>query len=106
MTTKLNCNTKLLKKLSTISGKELTLGNLLLFIRKGEDLSQVEFAEKLGVSKQYLCDLERGRRFVSPKVAGNYARKLGYSETQFIRLCLQDLVNRDGIYLYVSVDAA
>ncbi len=60
----------------------------------------------LGVSKQYLCDLERGRRFASPKAAAAYAIKLGYSEEQFVRLCLQDMVDRDGISLHVDVKTA
>ncbi|MDQ2993881.1 MAG: helix-turn-helix domain-containing protein [Pseudomonadota bacterium] len=91
----------MLKKLEALSGKSLTLSNLLWSIRQGDDYTQIEFAEILGVSKQYLCDLEHGRRYVSPKVAAEYAQKLGYSEMQFIRLCLQDMVNRDGIHLHV-----
>jgi DNA-binding transcriptional regulator YiaG len=106
MTTKLNRNEKVLKNLEALSGKSLTLGNLLWSIRQGEDMTQVEFAQMLSVSKQYLCDLEHGRRFVSPKAAADYAKKLGYSDMQFIRLCLQDMVNRDGIQLLVDVKAA
>lgn len=106
MGTNSNCNAKVLKKLEDILGKKLTLGNLLLSIRQGDDLTQVEFAEKLGVSKQYLCDLEHGRRFASPKAAAEYARKLEYSEAQFVRLCLQDEIDRDGIHLQVNVRAA
>ncbi len=106
MATKLNVNARVLKKLEAISGKKLTLGNLLNSIRLSDGLTQVEFSEKLGVSKQYICDLEHGRRFVSPKSAADYAHKLGYGEAQFVRLCLQDLVNRDGIPLYVNVQAA
>lgn len=106
MTTKANLNATVLKKLEALSGKELTLAHLLCAIREGEKLSQVEFAKKLGVSKQYLCDLEHGRRFASPKAAADYAQKLGFSDKQFIRLCLQDIVNRDGIHLHVIVKAA
>lgn len=106
MNTNSNSNSKILKRLDAISVKKLTLGNLLLSIRQGHDLSQVNFAEKLGVSKQYLCDLEHGRRFASPKAAADYAHKLGYSEAQFVRLSLQDLVNRDGINLHVNVRIA
>jgi len=95
-----------LKTLEAISGKKLTLGALLSAIRQGEELSQVEFALKLGISKQYLCDVEHGRRFVSPKTAVEYAKKLGYSPHQFVRLCLQDMVRRDGINLTVDVKAA
>lgn len=89
----------------SLSGK-LSLGSLLLAIRQGEELSQVEFAKLLGVSKQYLCDLERGRRFASPRAAAEYAKKLGYSSQQFVRICLQDMVDRDGLDLIIDVQDA
>ena len=84
----------------------LTLGSLLLSIRQGEELSQVEFAQLLGVSKQYLCDIEHERRFVSPKASEEFAKKLGYSSEQFVRLCLQDLLRRDGFDYSVELKAA
>lgn len=85
---------------------ELTLANLLISIRQGEEMSQVEFAKQLKVSRQYLCDVENGRRFVSPKAAAGFAKKLGYSPHQFVRLCLQDLVNRDGLKLRIVIEDA
>jgi transcriptional regulator with XRE-family HTH domain len=91
--------------LESLTGK-LTLGSLLLSIRQGEEMTQVEFSKLLGVSKQYLCDLEHGRRFSSPKAAAGYAKKLGYSSQQFVRLCLQDLVDRDGLDLIINVQDA
>src|SRR5476649_1315558 len=91
--------------LESLSGK-LTLGSFLLAIRQGEDMTQIEFSSLLGVSKQYLCDLEHGRRFVSPKAAAEYAKKLGYSSQQFVKLCLQDLVDRDGLDLIIDVQNA
>ena len=60
----------------------------------------------MGISKQYLCDIEHGRRTVSPKKAASFAKKLGYSPQQFVRLCLQDLVNRDGLKLKIDVEDA
>lgn len=84
----------------------LTLSRLISATRQGEDLSQVEFAKLLGVSKQYVCDIEHGRRFISPKMAAKFAKKLGYSPRQFVRLCLQDLVNREGLKLIVNVEEA
>ena len=62
--------------LEAISGP-LTLGNLLHSIRVGEEMSQVEFASLLGISKQNLCDIEHERRFVSPKIAQEFAKKTG-----------------------------
>jgi len=91
--------------LASLSGK-LTLGSFLLAIRQGEEMTQVEFAELLGVSKQYICDLERGRRFASTKAASEYAKRLGYSAQQFVRLCLQDWVDRDGLNLIIDVQDA
>jgi transcriptional regulator with XRE-family HTH domain len=93
------------KFLEKLSG-ELTLSSLLAAIRQGEDLSQVEFAKLLGVSRQYLCDIEHDRRMISPKAAAAFAKKLGYSPHQFVRLCLQDLVNRDGLKLIIDVQDA
>ncbi|MCH9756335.1 MAG: helix-turn-helix transcriptional regulator [Gammaproteobacteria bacterium] len=95
-----------LKYLESLVGGKLTLGKLLLSIRQGEALSQVEFAKQLDISRQNLCDIEHDRRFVSPKKASGFALKLGYSEKQFVRLCLQDLLDRDGIQLEVDVQEA
>ncbi len=83
----------------------LTLGNLLHSIRLGEELSQVEFAFKLGISKQNLCDIEHERRFVSPKMAEEFSKRTGYSSAQFVRLCLQDMLKRDGIHYEVELVA-
>jgi transcriptional regulator with XRE-family HTH domain len=85
---------------------ELTLAKLLISIRHGEEMSQVEFAKSLKISRQYLCDVEHGKRFVSPKSAAEWANKLGYSPTQFVRLCLQDLINRNGLKLKIDVKTA
>ncbi len=95
------------KFLENLIHSKLTLGNLLLAIRQGEELSQVEFAKLLKVSKQYLCDIERGRRFISPRAAAEFAKKLGYSQKQFVRLCLQDWIDRENLHLKIDVrDAA
>ncbi|MBS1982819.1 MAG: helix-turn-helix transcriptional regulator [Bdellovibrionales bacterium] len=84
----------------------LTLGNCLEAIRMGEELSQTDMARHLGISKSHLCDIEKGRKNVSPAKASQYARALGYSELQFVSLALQDIVKRDGLSYKVSVVAA
>ncbi len=68
-------------------------------------MAQVKFAALLGISKQNLCDIEHERRFVSPKMAENFAKKTGYSSNQFVRLCLQDMLKRDGIPYEVELVA-
>jgi transcriptional regulator with XRE-family HTH domain len=103
MTTKKKSQT--MKFLEKLAG-ELTLSSLLTAIRQGEEMSQVEFAKLLGVSKQYLCDIEHGRRVVSPKSAAAFAKKLKHSPHQFVRLCLQDLLNRNGLKLKIDIQDA
>ena len=56
------------KYLEKLVGR-LTLGKAIRSIRLGEEESQVEFAKRLGVSKQYLCDLEHDRKIVSARKA-------------------------------------
>ncbi|NGX58224.1 MAG: hypothetical protein K940chlam3_01129 [Chlamydiae bacterium] len=94
------------KYMEKLVGENLTFGLLLKSLREGEEMTQIEFAKLLGISSQYLCDIEKGRRFISPKVAAEFAEKLGFSTKHFVRLCLQDMLDRDGLNLIINVDAA
>jgi transcriptional regulator with XRE-family HTH domain len=85
---------------------ELTFGRLIEAMRQAEEMSQVDFAKKLGISKQHLCDIEKGRKFVSPERAAKFSKVLGHSEQSFVALALQDIVNQGGLKLKVSVEAA
>jgi transcriptional regulator with XRE-family HTH domain len=92
--------------LESVAGKALTFGGLLIAIREGEEMSQIEFAKLLGVSRSHLCDIEKGRKSVTPERAAKFARILGYGEAQFVRLSLQALVEAAGLNLQVDVKAA
>jgi len=72
----------------------------------GEGLSQTAMARKLGVSRQYLCDVEKGRRAVRPQQAARFAQALGHPPDVLVRLALQDAVRASGLKLRVSVHAA
>ncbi|NJL27743.1 MAG: helix-turn-helix domain-containing protein [Thermoanaerobaculia bacterium] len=91
--------------LETITGGPLTLGALLASIRMGEGLTQAELAAQLEISKSHLCDIEKGRKTVSPRRAARFAQILGYSEAQFVRLALQGLVEEAGLGFTVQVAA-
>ena len=93
------------KYLEKLVGR-LTLGSSIRSIRQGEGVSQIDFAKILGVSKQYLCDLEHDRKIVSAKKAKHFAAILGYPEEQFIALAIQDSLEHDGIHMLVEVKAA
>jgi len=92
--------------LEKLSGGPLTLASILRSIREGEAMTQTEFAETLGISKQHLSHVENGRKVVSPERAARWASLLGYAESQFVRLALQDELHRAGLRYTVTVDAA
>ncbi len=96
MTIKSTMTAKTLTAIERLTGVKLTLGKLLWAIRQADALSQVAFACKLNVSKQHLCDIEHQRKMLSPKLAASYAELLGYSREQFIRLAVQDQLDRLG----------
>jgi transcriptional regulator with XRE-family HTH domain len=89
-----------------ILGGPLTFGGAVEGLRVGLELSQAAFARKLGVSRQYLCDVEKGRRPVSPQQAARFAKAFGHPPLVLVRLALQDAVRASGLKLKVSVEAA
>lgn len=94
------------KFLEKITGGPLTLARLLHSIRQGEEMTLAEFAKKLGISRQHLCDIEKGRKVVSPERAAKFAKILGYSQEQFVALALQALLDEADLDLKVEVKVA
>ncbi len=92
--------------LETLSGGPLTFGGLLAAIREAEEMTQVDFAAKLGVSRSHVCDIEKGRKVVGAARAARFAKILGYSPESFVALALQAQVHEAGLKLNVSVKAA
>ena len=92
--------------LENLHGGPLTLAKLLRSIREGEALTQAALAGTLGISKQHLSHIENGRKVVSPERAARWAACLGYAESQFVRLALQDALHRAGLRYTVTVKAA
>lgn len=90
------------KSLEKDFGK-ITFSDLLLAHRKGEELSQREMSELLEISKQSLCDLEKGRRIPSPARAASIAKKLGMIPESFIELAIQDHLREESLNYRVSL---
>jgi transcriptional regulator with XRE-family HTH domain len=84
----------------------LTVAELLRSWRLSDDVSQSQFAKKLGISVQSLCDLEKGRRIPSPSRAARLAKKMGYSEIALIQLALRDTLHADGFKFNVKLEIA
>lgn len=92
--------------LEKIGGAPLTFSRMMESLRLCEEMSQVEFARKLHISRSHLCDIEKGRKTVSPARAVKFAKILGYSEKLFIALALQDMVQKEGLKFKVTLEAA
>lgn len=94
-----------MRTMEKLCGGPLTFRVALGAVRRCEELSQVAFAEKLGVSKSHLCDVEKGRRTVSPERAAAWARILGHPEAMFVRLALQDAFDAAGLKYRVHIES-
>ena len=79
-----------------------SLGEFLRVHRLGEELSQVEFAKQLGISKQRLCDIERDRFTVSIRLAKAIAKKLELPAEWLVKLALQDQLKKEKLSLKES----
>ena len=74
--------------------------------KKSEGQTQEEFAKVLEVSKQHLCDIEKGRKSVTPARAAVFATRLGQPPAYFIQLALQEDLKNVGLKIKVKVGAA
>lgn len=81
----------------------LTFSDILLIQREDEKLTQIEMAQKLGISKQKLCDFEKGRKIPSVKMATLWAKKLGHPQEVWAQIALQDQFKKDKLKLKVSI---
>jgi transcriptional regulator with XRE-family HTH domain len=91
------------KFLEKISEGSLTIGDAIEAYRLGEELTQIEFAKILGISASHLCDIEKGRKLVSPERAAKYAKTIGRSPELFVMLSLQEILNKSGLKMTVTV---
>lgn len=80
----------------------LSLGDFLRSHRMGEEMSQTEFANFLGISKQRLSDLENNKGNVSIKLCKELADKIGVPAEWLASLALQDMIDKEGLKLKVS----
>ena len=97
---------KAMRYLEKIAGGPLTFAAVIESTRLGEEMSMVAFAEKLDISVSHLNDIEKGRKFVSAERAAHFAKILGYSKEQYIRLALQDQLTRARLRYVVTVKKA
>ena len=95
-----------IKSLEKLRGERLSFGKMIESIRKADEITQVELAQKMKISKAHLCDLEKGRRPVTLTRAILFAKVLGYSKNQFVAKAIEDLGHEAGLNVKVIFEAA
>jgi len=96
---------KSLAFLEKLNNGPLTFARLFSSIREGEEMTQEDFGRLLGISRQKICDIEKGRRLPSPEKAAEYAKMLGYYPESFAKLIIEEQIKKAGLKLKI-VDAA
>lgn len=75
----------------------VSFGEMLLSFRQAQELTQVEMADKLDISKQDLCNIEKGRKLVSVERAVSFAKALKMPAKTFAKYVLQDQLQKAGL---------
>jgi plasmid maintenance system antidote protein VapI len=94
------------KSMEELLGGPMTFGMAVEALRQSVEISQVIFAKKLGVSKAYLCDIEKGRRPATIERAIRIAQVLGQPPQFFVKLALQSQLDEAGVKMQVELRAA
>jgi transcriptional regulator with XRE-family HTH domain len=84
----------------------LTVGEFLRVWRVTEELSLKDFGKLIGMSIPNLCDIEKGRKGVSPEKATQIAKALGVPEALLIRLSLEESLRAVGLNYRVNLKPA
>ena len=103
MNTKKSSARRFLEKLR---GGQLTFGQMISSISIADEISQVELARKMKISRAHLCDIERGRRTISIERATEFAKILGYSINQFVAVALEEQAREAGLNVKIYLKAA
>ncbi len=83
-----------------------TVGAFLRAWRLAQEMSQAAFARRLGMSQANLCDIERGRKGVSPAKAARIARIVGYSVNVLVEMSIEEHLAASGLKFGVSLKPA
>lgn len=84
----------------------MTFGGLVHSLRMSDEITQVDLAKKIGVSKQFLSDVEHNRKDVGINFAKKIADALGYSIEPLIELLIRDQLRRQHLNYTVELKKA
>lgn len=95
-----------MKFLEDLNGGTMTFGQMLEAIRVTEEMSQAELARKLKVTRAFICNVENGRKLVSPALAAKIAKVLKYPPTYFVAKAIQDQLSEAGLKFVIDLKVA
>lgn len=80
-----------------------SLGQLVRSLRECDEIPQVDLATRLGVSRQFLSDVEHDRKVVGVDFAKKLSKAMGYPIETFLQPLIDGQLKRAGIKAKVEV---
>ena len=99
-------STKAIKQLEKMTKGPLTFAKMLHGIRLSDEVTQVELAEAVGISKGLVCDIEKGRRLPTIEQAIMISEYLGYPVQGFVSILIQDQLRKANLSMKVTLEKA
>lgn len=85
---------------------KLTVGEMLHTWRVSEEMSLKDFGKRIGMSVANLCDIEKGRKGVSPGKAEQIAEAIGVPSALLVRLSIEESLHAAGLKYSVEIKPA
>ena len=84
----------------------LGIGEFIHTWRTSEEMSLKDFGKRVGMSVANLCDIEKGRKGVSPEKAEQIAKAIGVPPALLVRLAIEESLRAAGLKYSVEVKPA
>jgi DNA-binding XRE family transcriptional regulator len=75
----------------------ISFGEMINSYRMAQELTQVEMSGLLDITKQDLCNIEKGRKLLSVERAVSFAKALKMPSKAFAKYALQDQLTKAGL---------
>lgn len=85
---------------------KLTVGEFLHTWRTSEEMSLKDFGKRVRLSVANLCDIEKGRKGVSPEKAEQIAKAIGVPPALLVRLAIEQALRAAGLRYRVDIKPA
>lgn len=82
-----------------------SFGEFVKDIRECDEISQVELAKRMHVSRQFIHAIEKDKANVSLEMAVKIARSLGYPYEAFVEILLNSMLKKSGIQKVVHLES-